>query len=103
MGRTSFSDKLRMRLRSVLMTGVSTTRLSGGARVTVGTGTIHHVQEVTPNNNNDPAQRTAAPIDESRLVMMRREKRMTVEERVNLFERLSRDAAWIRSAATRVR
>jgi hypothetical protein len=33
---------------------------------------------------------------------MRRVKRMTLEERVELFERLSRDAAWTRSA-TRVR
>ncbi len=35
----------------------------------------------------------AAPIDESRLVMMRRVKRMTVEERLDLFEALSCDAA----------
>ncbi len=35
--------------------------------------------------------------------MMRRQKAMSVEERVALFERLSRDAAWIRSSAKRVR
>lgn len=37
-------------------------------------------------------------MDESRLEMMRRVKRMTVQQRVELFERMSRDAAWIRSA-----
>jgi hypothetical protein len=30
--------------------------------------------------------------------MMRRVKRMTLEQRLELFERLSRDAAWARSA-----
>jgi hypothetical protein len=30
--------------------------------------------------------------------MMRRVKNMSVEERVDLFDRLSRDAAWARSA-----
>jgi hypothetical protein len=37
-------------------------------------------------------------MDESRLLMMRREKWMTVEQLIELFERLSRDAAWARSA-----
>ncbi|HZI92430.1 MAG TPA: hypothetical protein VFD31_12510 [Thermoleophilaceae bacterium] len=40
----------------------------------------------------------ALPIEESRLAMMRRVKRMTVEERLDLFEALSRDAAWPRGA-----
>jgi len=30
--------------------------------------------------------------------MLRRVKRMTVEQRIELFEQLSRDAAWARSA-----
>lgn len=34
--------------------------------------------------------------------MMRRVKQMSVEERIELFDRLSRDAAWARSA-TRIR
>jgi hypothetical protein len=37
-------------------------------------------------------------MDESRLLMMRREKELSVEQRLELFERLSRDAAWARSA-----
>ncbi len=37
---------------------------------------------------------SAQPRDESRLAMMRRVKRMTVEQRLDLFEQLSRDAAW---------
>ncbi len=44
----------------------------------------------------------ALPRDESRLQMIRRAKQMSVEERLDLFERLSRDAAWARSA-TRIR
>lgn len=40
----------------------------------------------------------ALPKDASRLEMTRRVKRMSVEERVERFERLSRDAAWTRSA-----
>lgn len=46
--------------------------------------------------------RPPLPKDSSRLEMMRREKNMSVEERIELFERLSRDAAWARSA-TRLR
>jgi hypothetical protein len=30
--------------------------------------------------------------------MMRRVKRMSVKERVELFERMSRDTAWLRTA-----
>jgi hypothetical protein len=37
-------------------------------------------------------------MSESRLEMMRRVKRMAVEERLALFERLSRRVAWARSA-----
>jgi hypothetical protein len=37
-------------------------------------------------------------MDESRLLMMGRVKRMTVEERLALFERLSRRVTWARSA-----
>jgi hypothetical protein len=40
----------------------------------------------------------ALPKDDSRLEMMRRVKQMSVEERVDLFERLSRRVAWARSA-----
>lgn len=42
--------------------------------------------------------RPAPPRDASRLEMMRRVKHMTLDERLELFERLSRDAAWARSA-----
>lgn len=57
------------------------------------TGTRHD------RSSEDPRERAAiAPIDESRLAMMRRVKRMTVEQRLDLFETLSRDAAWARGA-----
>ena len=44
----------------------------------------------------------APPIDEARLASMRRVKRMTIEQRIDLFERLVRDAAWA-STARRVK
>jgi hypothetical protein len=56
-----------------------------------------------PQNRIDAAARPGLPKDESRLMMMRRVKQMTVEERLALFERLSRDAAWVRSSAKRIR
>ena len=49
------------------------------------------------------APREALPKDASRLEMMRRVKRMSLDERLELFERLSRDAAWIRRSARRIR
>lgn len=42
--------------------------------------------------------RPGIPKDEARLEMMRREKHMTVDERLDLFEQLSRFVAWARSA-----
>lgn len=47
--------------------------------------------------------RQGIPKDESRLLMMRRVKRMSVEERLELFERLSRSAAWVQRSARRIR
>jgi len=44
------------------------------------------------------APRDALPKDESRLLMMRRVKEMTVEQRLQLFEELSRFATWAQSA-----
>jgi hypothetical protein len=38
------------------------------------------------------------PADEARLASMRRVKRMTIEQRIELFERLVSDAAWARTA-----
>ncbi len=58
--------------------------------------------EKQSTSKSQEAPRQALPKDSSRSEMMRRVKRMTVEERIELFERLSRDAAWARSA-TRVR
>jgi hypothetical protein len=40
----------------------------------------------------------ALATDDARLAMMRRVKRMTLDERIELFERLARDAAWARGA-----
>lgn len=40
----------------------------------------------------------ALPKDRARIEMMRRVKGMSAQQRVELFERLSRDAAWVRRA-----
>jgi hypothetical protein len=65
----------------------------------LGTGRIRVVQETNPSQSSAPEERTfEVAMDESRVLMMRREKEMTVEQRIELFERLSRDAAWARSA-----
>lgn len=45
---------------------------------------------------------TNEEMEESRLLMMRRVKQMSVEERLALFDRLSRRVTWARSA-TRIR
>jgi hypothetical protein len=58
-------------------------------------------EQSVPDTTETP--REALPKDASRLEMMRRVKRMSVRERVELFERLSRDAAWIRRSARRIR
>jgi hypothetical protein len=49
-----------------------------------------------PPTTEMPTQ--ALPKDASRIEMMRRIKRMSLEERLDLFERLSRRVAWARSA-----
>ena len=65
-------------------------------------GTIQAVQDA--DKDRDPVEpRRGLPEDESRRLMMMREREMTVEERVKLFEDLSRDAAWVRRSARRVR
>ena len=40
----------------------------------------------------------ASELHASRLAMLRDVKRMSIEERLDLFERLQRDAAWARGA-----
>lgn len=67
------------------------------------TGTIQRMDEDRAIQAGETAERVALSEDRPRLEMMAREKRMSVEERVALFERMSRDAAWIRSSAKRVR
>jgi len=53
-------------------------------------------EPAVPTTHTPPM--AALPKDDSRLEMMRRVKQMSVEERVDLFERLSRRVAWARSA-----
>lgn len=65
--------------------------------------TIPSVDTTKPNTPSESDSRLNEEMEESRLLMMRRVKQMSVEERLKLFERLSRDAAWIRSSAKRIR
>lgn len=45
-----------------------------------------------------PQPSDAGELDASRHAMLRDVKRMSIEERLDLFERLQRDAAWARGA-----
>jgi hypothetical protein len=66
----------------------------------LGTGRIRVVQETNPSSRSSAPEerRPEVAMDESRVLMMRRVKQMTVEERLALFERLSRRVTWVRSA-----
>ncbi len=59
---------------------------------------VTDLRQYTSRERPAPDEAPAPPIDESRLAMMRRVKRTTVEQRLDLFEQLSRDAAWARGA-----
>ena len=76
----------------------SATPVRLGAEPPASAGTIHGMATVDPNKTDDVASRPGLPKDEARLEMMRRVHAMTVQQRVELFERMSRDAAWIRTA-----
>jgi hypothetical protein len=53
-------------------------------------------EQSAPRKSQEPIE--ALPKDASRLLMMRRVKAMSVEERLELFERMSRRVTWARSA-----
>lgn len=67
------------------------------------TGTIRYMDEDRVIQADEAQARSALRDDRARVEMIAGEKRMTVEQRVELFDRLSRDAAWIRSSAKRIR
>lgn len=50
------------------------------------------------DESQTPSRASGAGVDESRLAVMRRVKRMTIEQRIELFQSLVRDAAWARGA-----
>lgn len=54
-------------------------------------------QEPIAESATQPSDDTAE-LEASRVAMLRDVKRMSIEERLNLFERLQRDAAWARGA-----
>ncbi len=98
MSKTRLSDEVRRR-RAARSNRTDPGEFPVGATRRRGTGRIRLVSETNPSRSSPPEDRAPEPaMDESRLLMMRREKEMTVEQRIELFERLSRDAAWVRSA-----
>lgn len=93
-----------LRRRSAALRTMRSGQLGDAAsQLALGTGRIHGVQETNRSRSSALEARPELPMDESRLLMMRRVKAMTLEQRLQLFERLSRDAEWIRSAAKRIR
>jgi hypothetical protein len=61
--------------------------------------TIPPVDRASPDKHQDgSAARIDEEMEESRLLMMRREKQMTADERLAVFEQLARFASWARSA-----
>jgi hypothetical protein len=60
------------------------------------------IQPIADSQPADDEPGAGLPLDGSRLAVMRRTAAMSLEERLSLFEALSRDAAWAR-AAVRVR
>ena len=60
--------------------------------------TIPSVDKAEPNKASEPESRLDEEMEESRLLMMRRVKRMSIEDRLALFDRLSRRVTWAWSA-----
>lgn len=82
---------------SVLRTATIPLRVRAGD-APAAAGRIADMEKDRQGVGQDAAQRPALPKDESRVEMMRRVKGMSTQQRVELFERLSRDAAWGRRA-----
>jgi len=56
------------------------------------------VDKGEPNTPSESDSRLDEQMEESRLLTMRRVKEMSVEERLALFDRLSRRVTWARAA-----
>jgi hypothetical protein len=63
-----------------------------------GAATIRAVDDAQANPPDEPDPRINEEMEESRRLMMRRVKRMSIEERRALFDRLSRRVTWAWSA-----
>lgn len=61
-------------------------------------GTIRAVSEARATTPPDGDAEVVAQLEQSRLLMMRRVKAMSIEERLALFDRLSRRVTWARTA-----
>lgn len=95
MGPSRFTQELKALAKA--SEGMDAGGLPGGA------GRIRFMDEERLIQTDEARSRSPLRDDRARVEMIAREKRMTVEQRVELFERLSRDAAWIRSSAKRIR
>lgn len=64
------------------------------------------VTDMRDTSSREPVSQdriSALPIDESRLAMMRRVKRMPLEQRIALLDRLCREGTRIATRARRIR
>jgi len=95
MGRMSFTQELKALAKA--SEEMDADSPAGGA------GRIRGMDEEPVIQTDEARPRSVLREDRARVEMISREKQMTVEQRVELFERLSRDAAWIRSSAKRIR
>ena len=67
---------------------------------------MENVTDVRDGGSQDPPARdraAALPIDETRLAMMRRVRRLTVAERIALLDQICREGTRIATGARRVR
>jgi len=67
---------------------------------------MDHVTDVQPTESPDKAVRDAIPalpIDEARLAMMQRVKRLSIAERIALLDRLCREGTQIATRARRIK
>jgi hypothetical protein len=105
MRRMSFTKEMKINrcparwMARQILVGVG----ASGVERAASAATIPPMDEAKPSTPSQSDARIDEEMEESRLLMMRRVKQMSVEERLDVFERLSRDAAWILSSAKRIR
>lgn len=83
-----------MNLISMVTGGASRTRVTTEVSII----SVRHSQENAPTEPAAPPSDAALELDAARLAMLRDVRLMSIEHRLDLFDRLQRDAAWARGA-----